>query len=371
MIIACVLYILKGIKMLRHLLPRFLMLSVIALIFKSASALASPTFIDLAEVGVKYSPAQAITELELSFPSSAQNTEQDSLVEARFDIDEQGKPFNYHFARTSGTDIFETLLAKNLDNWVLQPAMHNGKPIIQRNKTYSALYRTLHASGRNPAPEMRRHFQRYYNYVRDLFDRGEYADFEVHMSNLDKANIANFIESRQLFLLKNAYLNKTNGSIHDKIYTLEKALKGEQRTEKGEKLMLKIKARLMALYADNNQLSEARLLYYQIANSEYGKQLTVKLGSSLDEIESKLVAGGAITTQAMVFDTELLNHSLSRHSFSLNANSRLEHMELSCNGFKLSFDYVAGATYTTPTDWGFCVLTVQAPARTIISINEA
>jgi len=357
--------------MARPLLLHFLMLSVFTCIVTSTNALASPTFIDLAEVGLQYTPSKTITELELSFPSSAQKTEQDSLVEARFDVDEQGKPFNYHFVRTSGTDIFDTLLAKNLDNWVLQPAMHNGKPIIQRNKTYSAIYRTLHPSGRNPAPEMRRHFQRYYSYVRDLFDRGEYADFEVHMGNLDKANIANFIESRQLFLLKNAYLNKTNGSIHDKIYTLEKALKGEQRTEKGEKLMLKIKASLMALYAENNQLSKARMLYYEIANSEHGNSLAVKLGSSLDDIESKLVAGDAIAAQVMVFDTELLNHALSRHSFSLSANTKIEHIELSCDDFKVSFDYVPDAIYITPTDWGLCVLTVQAPARSVISINEA
>jgi hypothetical protein len=332
---------------------------------------ASPNIVDLKQAGQMYMPAQQITELDYSYANSARESGQDSHIEIRFDVDEQGQPFNFHFARTSGTAVFEKYLTLNLQNWQLQPATVDGKPVVQRNRTSAVTYYLKQRNGRDLAPQMRRQFQGFYRGIRDLFKEGKYEEFEVLLGVLEQANIANFTENRQLYLLKNAYLNKTDGLIYDKIYSLEKALKGRPRDEKGEVLEVKVMARLFALYAQNNQLNQARILYYQIANSEHGKQLAIDLGPQLDLIESKIVSGEPLQTKAMVFDTELLNHWLSRNSFSIEANADILYAELECDEFNLSFDYVPEAVYQTPLEWGFCVLSLQAPKNTIVTVTES
>ena len=187
---------------------------------------------------------------------------------------------------------------------------------------------------------------------------------------LFQANISNFIETRQLWLLHNAYLNRTDGSIHDKIHSLEKALTGRPRTDKGTKLQTRIRANLFKLYVENAQYFDARFQFYQIQESEYGAELVQELGPMLDEVESKLVSIEPLTATVKIRENEIARYILSRSSFSLSTSAPVKSSELRCDGFNVKFDYAENTTYTTPQDWGYCELVVESEDKAEVTISE-
>lgn len=328
------------------------------------------TNIDLAEAGITYTPANVTFRPEVGFPTKTRSGSLDAHISVRYDIDENGKPNNFNIVRTTGTKAYEPLVLGNMEDWVITPAMQNGEPVAQENQFYDFVYYTTRRSGRELAPTMRVSFQRAYRQLRTLLKEEKYEEFAEFSDLLSQANIANFIETRQLWLLRNAYLNRTDGSIHDKIHSLEKALTGRPRTEKGAVLQDKIRANLFKLYVENAQYFDARNQFYQIQQSDTGAELVTELGPMLDDIESKLVSGEPLSATVKVRENEVVRYVLSRASFSVSATAPVNSSELRCDGFNVKFDYVENAVFTTPRKWGYCELLIESENKAEVTISE-
>lgn len=326
--------------------------------------------INLVDAGEVYTPAKVTFRPEVGFPTKTRKGALDAHITVRYDVDKNGKTSNIHLVRTTGTKAYETLVLGNMEDWEVTPAMQNGTPVVQENQFYDFIYYTTRKSGRELAPTMRANFQKAYRHLRGLLKDEKYEEFAEFADLLLQANISNFIETRQLWLLQNAYLNRTKGSIHDKIHSLEKALTGRPRTEKGAELQTKIRANLFKLYVENAQYFDARYQFYQIQESEHGAELVQELGPMLDEVESKLVSGEPLTATVKIRENEIARYILSRSSFLLSTSAPVKSSELRCDGFNVKFDYAENTAYTTPQNWGYCELVIESEYKAEVTIQE-
>jgi hypothetical protein len=108
-----------------------------------------------------------------------------------------------------------------------------------------------------------------------------------------------------------------------------------------------------------------------IQQSSFGEDLVKELGPRLDEIESKLTSTEPLQATVKVRESEVARYILSRDSFSVSSTASIENSELRCDSFNVKFDYVQGATYTTPSDWGYCQLVIESENNAEVTITEA
>lgn len=333
--------------------------------------LSSENVIDVQEVGTIYTPSKVIESFTISYPASARRNNVEGYIEVSYDLNEKGKPFNLRFTRSSGIDIFETLIEKKFDKWKFEPATLDGIPIVQKNLQYYFTFSLTKLTNKYPEPLMRRQFANFYQAMRKQLKDESYEKLRESLALMEKANIIRFSENRQLWLLKYTFLNKTDGSINEKINALQQALKDTPRAEKTKKLHSKIKSNLFKLYVENKQYFAAYSQYYDLSQSEYSETLIDNLTESFENVNAVLASGEPLNTTIRVNGTELLTHYLSRRMFKIKADQAISFMELRCDEFNVQLNYSENALYQMPFDWDNCGLVLQAPEGSLVNVAEA
>jgi TonB family protein len=353
--------------------PRLILLSA-ALACVSAPSAASSLFenvIDLQTEARIYKPSSVLESAGMRYPSSASRNIVEGYIDVVFDVNTQGKAVNFRFNRSSGTDIFETIIERNFENWEFEPAIADGAPVLQTNLERSFIFSITKKANKFPEPLMRKNFGLAYVKMRDLLKAGEYEEFAKFATTMKKSNIIRFAENRQLSILIFSYLAKTGGSIQEQIVWLERALKGSPRSENIIKRHNKIKSNLFKKYVENKQYRKALSIFNELSNSEFSENLLPPLMPLIAEINAALNSDTAITMTAQVDGTALFSHALSRRVFTLQADSDIAFTELRCGEFNVAFDYVDNALYQMPFDWTSCSLSMHAPEGTLVTISEA
>ena len=337
----------------------------------SLTTSAAEVVVDLQEDGLIYTPSQVTESLEMSYPGSASRKKAEGYIELIYDIDQQGTPINLRFNRISGIDIFETLIERNINDWNYLPATVDGMPIVQKNLLRTFNFSITKLSNKFPEPLMRKNFANTYLEMRRLLKEEKYAELGEMLKMMEKAKIVRFSENRQFSLVKFTYLDKTGGSVQDKILTLERAIKGDARAEKTKKSYSKIKAMLFKLYVLNQQYIQAIIQYNDLRNSEFSESLLPELAPLLEIANAKLRSGEPLKATIKVDATEITTHYLSRRIFKVDTEEKISFSELRCDDFNVSFDYKKDNLYQLPFDWNTCRLVIRAPEGALLTISEA
>lgn len=337
----------------------------------AADDLPSENVIDVQEGGIIYMPSKVIESFTISYPASARRNKVEGYTEVSYDLNEKGKPFNLRFTRSSGIDIFETLIEKKFDKWKFEPATLNGIPIVQKNLQYFFTFSLTKLTNKYPEPLMRRQFALFYKAMRQQLKEESYEKLRESLAVMEKANIIRFSENRQLWLLRYTFLNKVDGSINDKINALQQALKDTPRVDKTKKLHSKIKSSLFKLHVENKQYIKAYSQYYDLRESEFSDTLIDDLAESFEHVKAVLASDESLDTTIRINGTELLTHYLSRRMFKIGSDQDISFMELRCGEFNVQLKYTENALYQMPFDWDNCGLVLRAPEGTLVNVKEA
>lgn len=352
----------------------FARLLTLAIFFQAPTTqanLSSENIIDLQTDGLIYTPSEVLESDDMNYPSSAYRDMVEGYLDVIYDVDTQGKPINLRYHRVSGTDIFETIIERNFDNWLFTPAQADGTPIVQKNLERTFLFTITKKANKFPEPLMRKKFAITYVKMRDFLKAQDYEALGSLITTMKQSNIIRFSENRQLAIIIYAYLEKTGGSIQDQILWLERALKGSPRSDNIIKRHNKIKSNLFKKYFANHQYRSAYQIFNELRDSEFGDNLLPSLLPMMAELSATLNSGDTITTTIKVDATALFSQRLSRRVFSVTADQAISFTELRCATFNVSFDYAQNTAYQLPFDWHNCRLVIGAPAGSLVTISEA
>lgn len=355
----------------KTLFARLLLITVTsqsAIVFANT---APENIIDLQQDAVIYKPSKVIKSFEIPYPTSARRNKVEGYVEVSYDVNEQGSAVNLRYNRISGLVIFETLIEKKMYDWEFEPADIDGVATTQKNLQRTFIFTLTKLANKFPEPLMRRSFAKLYLHMRKLLKDGNYEELANMLTIMDSANIIRFSENRQLSLVKFTYLEKTKGSVQDKIIALENALKDNPRAEKTQKLNSKIKASLFKLYAENNQYRQALIQHSDLSRSEFSQDLLPDLATTVEQVMTELSSGEPIAATVKIDGTGLFTHYLSRRVFKIDIDTSVGFTELRCGKFNVRMQYAKNTLYQMPFDWDDCKLVLQAPQGSLVSVSEA
>jgi hypothetical protein len=218
---------------------------------------------------------------------------------------------------------------------------------------------------------MRRNFATVYARILEHLKKDEMEKAGELLVLMESPSVVRFSENRRLALANFSYLNKVDGSIQDKILSLERALKDHPRTESTQKLHSRIMSNLFKLYVENKQYYQAFIQHYYLSQLEFSADLLDDLSPLLDHAQAQLSSGDPMSTSIKMNPSELFTQYLARSSFAIDADQKITYAELLCGDFNVKIDYTPNTIYDTPVNWEDCQLLIGAPEGTLIRIAEA
>jgi hypothetical protein len=326
--------------------------------------------IDLKKTGQIYSPIVVLESPDPLYPTTAKRKRVESYIQTIYDVDEKGEAFNIRFNRSVGLNNFETLIKKRFEKWRFEPAVQNGKPVVQKNNRKTFAYSLTQLAHKFPEPPMRNKYKHTYNKMRQQLRDKDYSALQNSLDEVEQTQLIRFSESRGYRLIQASYLSRINAPLYDRIYALEHALRDMPRIEKSIMMNTRIKTNLFKLYLANEQFIMAMQQYYDIMQSQYSEGLEMELGPLLDQAESALVSGNPITTKLRVDGSRLAWHPLSRKQFSLYSDKPIPFLELRCRDFNVAASYVKNGVYQVPFEWEGCQIWIESDANAVLQINE-
>jgi hypothetical protein len=326
--------------------------------------------VKLDEVGRLFQPAVVMERNKQPYPTSASINMVEAYVDFVYDVDEKGVISNVRFHQIVGTDIFKTLIEKNMESWDIQAAASENGPIAQRN-LQSAIYFTITKNANKfPEPLMRREFTAYYQDMKKALKAENYDELSSLIEVMSKGRFIRFSESRRFWLIQEAYLKATDAPLYQRIYALEQAIKDSPRAKKTQKLHNKIRANLVRLYIANGSLQQARLAYSALSQQEYSEEEQIVVGKLLDSVDSKILSGKALKTSLRVDGTGMLVHRLSRSAFTVSSSDKIDHAQLNCSQASVQFEYSENSLYVLPDSSRACNLVLESKPGAVITLEE-
>ena len=326
--------------------------------------------VKLEEVGQLFQPAVVMEKNDQPYPTSASKDVVEAHVDFVFDVDETGAISNVRFHQVVGTDIFKTLIEKNMESWEVQAAASENGPVAQRN-LQSAIYFTVTKKvNKFPEPLMRRSFTAYYQKMKGALKNKNYDELSSLLEVMSKARLIRFSESRRFWLIQEAYLKATDAPLYQRIYALEQAIKDSPRAEKTQKLHNKIRANLVKLHIANGSLQQARLAYRALSREEHSEEEQIAVGKLIDGVDAQILAGKALKTTLQADGTGMLVHRISRNAFTVSSSDKVNHAQLSCSHAGIQFEYIEDSLYVLPDQSRACNLVLELVPGAVITIDE-
>lgn len=311
-----------------------------------------------------FNEAQPLERVHPKFPFSMAKVGKEGWVRISFVIDEQGKVVDPIIHDSSGSKSFEKATIAAVKQWQYSPATVNGKPVEQCD---SKVQFDFKLSGDRKGVSER--FLKSYRKLKNAIVENRLEDAKNHFERLSDKPHWNFAEGVHFSVVAAMYFD----AIGD-----EKALQNEiTNIVNNGRVYLKPDGYLNFLLMkynhqiQNNRFASAKETA-EIALEHFPDHaITEAVKKNHEQVNKLIDENVAIIVKGKIVSDKSWSHKLLRNQFEISSEGQaLDRIEVRCDNKRSSFGNVQYQRVFIPENWGQCMVYVDAPLDTEISLVE-